>query len=629
MKRTEINNNLSAAVSQLMPKGEYEKIVAKLKSAPPVEKVGIKMTSKKSNSITISYKKLAGLTVAACLVIVVGLFGFNYYNTNFAVDSIIDIDVNPSVEFTTNKKDKVIDVSAINKDGQAILGDMELKNTDIDVAVNAVIGSMVTGGYLEGADNEILVTVKNDDSNRAENLKAQIISDIDTSLSNYNVSSSIINQTINQDAQLSDAEKLAKELGISIGKANFVLNLSKKDSSLKAEELATLSLKEIAEIVNTKKIDISDIADHDPDDTIWENIAETVEDANEQAAEANKATQSVVSNNNGVITKKSAREIALKDAGLSESEVTFVEEKLESDKGKKVYEIEFYGGGTEYDYEIDAKTGKIISSDLDIDDYEIPDSSKPQTTSKPETESKPSNSSNSLIGVGKAKKAALNHANVKEADAYGLKAELDEDDGVLYYDVEFKSAGYEYDYEINAKSGKVIVSNREKDDDYVETNSKATVSKLSTITKAKAKKLALEHAGVKQQDAKFDRTELEEDDGMKHYEIEFSADGYDYDYDINAQSGAIIANSKEKDDDYIEPSNTKPISKISKNDAKKAALSHAGVKNGEAYDISVELDEDDGTKLYEIEFKSGNVEYQYEISATDGTVISHEKEIDD
>ncbi len=617
MKRNDINKNLFAAVSELIPQDEYEKISARLVSAPSYEKAGIKMTVKKQNSKVISFKKFAGVAVAAAVAVVVGLFGFNYYSNNLAVASIIDIDVNPSVELTANKQDKVLDVKAVNEDGKAILGDMELRNTDMDVAVNAVIGAMVSGGYLEGQDNEILITVKNDDDAHAEELKSRISQGVDASLENYKVSSAIINQTINKDSQPNNAQKFAEEQGISIGKASFVLKLAEKNETLKAEELAKLSLREIADIVATNKIDISDIADHDPDDSIWENIADTVEDVNEQSAESNNSTSS----NNGVITKKKAREIALKDAGLKESEVIFVEQKLDSEKGKKVYEIEFYHDSTEYDYEIDANTGKILSSDLDIEDYDIPVESK-----KNETSSKNNSTSQNVIGVDKAKKAALQVAGVKSADAKFSKTELDNDDGKKYYEIEFKAKGYEYDYKIDAKSGAVLKSDKEKDDDYVEPISKTETSEIS---KSKAKKAALSHAGVKSSDATFDRIELDKDDGKKYYEIEFKAKGYEYDYEIDAQSGAVLKSDKEKDEDYVDLSSKATSTKISKSAAKKAAFKHAGVKESEVHDLSVEYDEDDGQKIYEIEFNSGNTEYSYEINAVDGSVISHEKEIDD
>ena len=63
--------------------------------------------------------------------------------------------------------------------------------------------------------------------------------------------------------------------------------------------------------------------------------------------------------------------------------------------------------------------------------------------------------------------------------------------------------------------------------------------------------------------------------------------------------------------------------------AKSIALNHAGVSENQAYDMEIELDDEDGTLVYEVEFQSGNVEYSYEINAASGAILKHETEIDD
>lgn len=63
--------------------------------------------------------------------------------------------------------------------------------------------------------------------------------------------------------------------------------------------------------------------------------------------------------------------------------------------------------------------------------------------------------------------------------------------------------------------------------------------------------------------------------------------------------------------------------------AKSIALNHAGLSENQAYDMDIELDDEDGTLVYEVEFKSGNMEYDYEIDAASGTILKHEAELDD
>ena len=68
------------------------------------------------------------------------------------------------------------------------------------------------------------------------------------------------------------------------------------------------------------------------------------------------------------------------------------------------------------------------------------------------------------ISEKKAKEVALEHAGLKEADVTALFVELDYDDGILRYEVDFHHGGYEYDYDIDAKTGKVLSHDKDYDD---------------------------------------------------------------------------------------------------------------------------------------------------------------------
>ena len=123
----------------------------------------------------------------------------------------------------------------------------------------------------------------------------------------------------------------------------------------------------------------------------------------------------------------------------------YTEAKLDADDRVPHYDIEFVYGGYEYEFEINAKTGAIIEFDRELEDK------KPQVdTSK-------------FISADAAKKAALAHAGLTEAQVTELEAELDTDSLTAHYDVDFKCGGYEYEYKINAKSGKVISFEKERD----------------------------------------------------------------------------------------------------------------------------------------------------------------------
>ena len=474
MKREEIEKKLDTAVSGMIPEDMFKRISENIVSvdAERIEK-GMK---KKFN---IFGKGFIGVAVAACVLFAVGVVGVPYYGNNYVPDSHVDIDVNPGVEIVTNKKNKVLEVQSTNQDGASVIDGMDLKNTELKVAVNALIGSMVQKGYIQNDNTGILVTVRNDNEEKANKVKAEVLNDINTALSTNSVQATVINQTVKTTV---DAKKFATENNISIGKAVFVLNLAAKDGSLDAKELAKMKVSEIASLVVQKGIDIRDIVDYDFDDSIWENIADAIEDIDEDAREKEIATSAAVekstaaattpqpattqpavtvapattaaqSNNTvGDIGIEKAKEIAMSHAGVSSGSVSFVKAKIDTEDGVKVYDIEFYSGNVEYDYEINAATGAIVSFDQDIENYEIP--TQPAAPTQAQTAS--------VISVDKAKQIALSHAGVSGASF--KKVKLDTDDGVRVYEIEFKVGNVEYDYDIDASSGAIISSSSEIDD---------------------------------------------------------------------------------------------------------------------------------------------------------------------
>ena len=156
---------------------------------------------------------------------------------------------------------------------------------------------------------------------------------------------------------------------------------------------------------------------------------------------------------NNYIGVEKAKSIALKDAGVSGA--TFVKTKLETEDGVKVYDVEFYKANVEYDYEIDAITGKILEKDLDIENFSIP--KKKATTNKQTTKSKVKTSTKKAakdIGVEKAKSIALKDAGVSNVKF--TKAKVDYENGIKVYDIEFRKGNKEYDYEMEAATGKSV-----------------------------------------------------------------------------------------------------------------------------------------------------------------------------
>ncbi|MCC8080286.1 MAG: PepSY domain-containing protein [Oscillospiraceae bacterium] len=137
------------------------------------------------------------------------------------------------------------------------------------------------------------------------------------------------------------------------------------------------------------------------------------------------------------ITAEEAKAAALAHAGLTADEVTFTKQKLDYDDGRSVYDIEFYTAEyAEYDYEIDAATGEVLSFDYD---------------SKSHTQS---DSTSGIITEARAKEIAL--AQVAGATAADIREfELDRDDGQVQYEGKIIYNGMEYEFEIDAYSGAI------------------------------------------------------------------------------------------------------------------------------------------------------------------------------
>ena len=342
------------------------------------------------------------------------------------------------------------------------------------------------------------------------------------------------------------------------------------------------------------------------------------------------------------ITPDEAKQAALDHAQLTAEQVVFTQAKLDYDDGRAVYDIEFYSGNKEYDYEIDAASGKVLEFDHDIENFDI-------------------SSVQVKLSLDEAKAVALKNAKLSENDVVFTKAKLDYDDGRAVYDIEFYSGNKEYDYEIDANTGKIL----DRDIEYkvsffsrivdffknmfsgksgtvstppaaadvtVEATSTASQEKPAAsnrITLEEAKKVALDDAKLTAADVTFTKAKLDYDDGRAVYDIEFYSGAKEYDYEIDAATGRILEKDIDINDDVNAPSEGQGSQTyITAEQAKAAALSAAGFSASEVRGLKAEFDFDDGRAVYEVEFKKGIFEYDYDIDAVSGKVLKAEKEAD-
>lgn len=200
------------------------------------------------------------LAAAACLCLMMMGGGAYTYRQDQRVEAVIGIDVNPSVELNINRKNKILQANALNQEGEAVLAGMDLIGVDLNVAVHAIIGSMVTNGYLDEPDNAILVTVSNDSISKASALRTEIVGNIEKSLEENQVRAVVYDQQV---IELDEIKALAGEYGISYGKAYFLKELIAQNPSLTMadmEALSSLSMEEIARKITEQSYALGEFA---------------------------------------------------------------------------------------------------------------------------------------------------------------------------------------------------------------------------------------------------------------------------------------------------------------------------------------------------------------------------------
>ena len=152
----------------------------------------------------------------------------------------------------------------------------------------------------------------------------------------------------------------------------------------------------------------------------------------------------------------------------------------------------------------------------------------------------------------------------------------------------------------------------------------------STMDRDTLRTIAFEHAGINEADAYDMDEEFDREGGKTYYELDFEAEGVEYEYVLNAHTGEILRSSPNKKpasatESQPEPAYTEP-QVISEEEATRIALEHAGLNTGAVKSLSVAMDWGDGE--YDVEFYAKGIEYEYEIDAYTGEILSAEKDRD-
>lgn len=466
MTNDQMERRLSAALDKTAP-DDVDGVLSRC-----TERKGTVVPMKKKNNRMKKWMQ----AVAACLAVLLLGGGGLLVQQAHAVTSVVSLDVNPSIELRVNSREKVVSCQALNQEAQAVLEDMDggrdLKGVKADVAVNAIVGSLVRCGYLDSLSSAILISVEDKDQARAQRLQQELTGAVDGALAAGDSRAAVLSQTVQQDKEL---EKQAKANNISTGKAALIRQAMALNGSLTFEGLAQLSVEELRDLIEAGAPGMP-------------------------------------------IGMQAALEAAAQYAGLTTADITDADVDPELDETPAHYEVEFQVPGKgELEYKVEAYTGQVLTGQANV---------------QPSTPVNPSGD----IGMEAAKSAALKHTGL--STAVFTKAERDYDDGRLEYELEFHTDSAAYEVTVDAATGHVL--------DYEKENLRG--GSTSDIGTQAAKSAALRHAGLSESQVRELQVEWDSEHGRAVYEVEFKSGGMEYDYVIDAATGAVLDHETERDD---------------------------------------------------------------------------------
>lgn len=270
-----------------------------------------------------------------------------------------------------------------------------------------------------------------------------------------------------------------------------------------------------------------------------------------------------------LISLRKAREIALKDAGITdENEATFTKEELNRSTDRPCWVLELYTEKYQYSYKIDAKTGEIVFSTR-------------------------------YISMAKAKTIALSDAELTDSDKFVFTVEKLVDGGIKtpYYLFVFNNGRTQWTYRIDATDGSVMFRNEE----------------VLMVSLDKAKEIALADAEIpKGVEVVFTKEVLSRNSGRPCWILEFYTEKYQFSYKVDIKTGEVIFSRRYI---YIER-------------AREVALSDAEIEDVDRVEFTVEELVDGGIKTpyYLFKFNNGHTQWTYRIDATDGGIQFADKE---
>ena len=200
------------------------------------------------------------MAFVSCFIL---LIGFSAWFVQYRMpDSVIALDVNPSIELVTNKQNHILAVKALNEDAKKVIDGKDYKNEDLRSTVDALVGTMISQGYLSADKNIIMVSIENKDIKKADNLTALLDDVIRGSVSSEGISPHILRQAFTKDEVTS---ALSEKYSVSVGKIKLINEILSSYKKFSMGELSHMTIRDLILIANENAIDLNKTIQFDDD----------------------------------------------------------------------------------------------------------------------------------------------------------------------------------------------------------------------------------------------------------------------------------------------------------------------------------------------------------------------------
>lgn len=534
------------------------------------------------------------------------------------VQTVLYLDVNPSISLSLNQKNQVMSVTTENHEAEVMLGSSDFVGLTVDEALSKLVGLLQLHGYLTQSST-ILATIEDSDETRGTELSVEVKETLDRHL--LTVESDVDTVGMWVDPRL-DYNITAEGMGISMGKLLLLEELSKVSYFLQVSTLHDYSYSELYQLYASGEPSapiglyaVMELAKHsvqlsDFDQFALEITPKLLDETPQYEVLFQTATmeylvrihafegttlevfqRQATSDIIGIFPNK-AKEIALSHVGKLELQVTGLQVEQDWSKGRLQYLVYFNEGDIRHNVQISAVTEDVL-------DYYVSEVS-PESIKD--------------IGQTAIQDLVFSEAGVSRNQLTANTFQRNAVDGVMIYEMNFAIENREFFYEV-AGDGTILHSY------YVDTGepeAEAT-EEIAPLSETNAKDLALEHAGVVFSQVR-DLQATEQDNG--DYEIQFILEDWLYRYLVSAEQGKVVSYEKEVAE-YIPPVTT--MKDIGEDGAKLLALSHANLKEVMIQQFDIEVVGEDEEKVYHVNFSFGNYQFIYQVDATTGDILHNEQ----